>query len=61
MDRTVDQITVKHIINMMDNSTMSEKECMVLLGISDERQEKLSAVFLVMQAARENLYCLHLS
>lgn len=38
VERTIDQTTVEHIIRMMDNSTMSEKECMDLLGISEERQ-----------------------
>ena len=38
VERTIDQTTVEHIIRMMDNSTMSEKECMALLGISEERQ-----------------------
>lgn len=36
----VDRTTVEYIINMMDNSnsTMSEKECMDLLGISEAKQ-----------------------
>ena len=38
VERTIDQTTVEYIIRMMDNSTMSEKECMALLGISEERQ-----------------------